>query len=45
MINMLQRVFYKNTERNDVVFDRSIFKLETERKIPIYRGVEQRNKS
>ena len=31
MIDMLQRVFYKDIERNDVVFDEGIFKLETEK--------------
>lgn len=28
---------YKDTERNDVVFDGDIFELETERKIPVCR--------
>lgn len=31
MIDALQRVFYKDTEKNDVVFDGGIFELETER--------------
>lgn len=31
MIDVLQIVFYKDTERNDVAFDGGIFELETER--------------
>lgn len=38
MIDALQRVFYKDTERNDIIFDECIFKLETERSVPIYRA-------